>query len=183
LAVRRRQIDPREAQVHDLDAEFARLPVHAFLDAVHQFAAPRPDDVHGGRAGQHVAQGGVDEAAQASVGVLDIVDRLIEAQRVGDPVACESIDFQVLAVGRQDRLHRQVKVEHPLIDIVDVLDQRHLEVEARLGEDLAHRPEAQDERLLGLMNREHGREHRDGSDREKEKDTGPECLVSHRFPP
>ena len=80
-------------------------------------------------------------------------ERLIEPQRIDDLVAREGIDHEPLLVGGDDFLRRIFEIENALVDIDHVVDERHLVIEAGLG-DHAHRvAEAQHQRLLRLVAR------------------------------
>ena len=43
-------------------------------------------------------------------------DRLVEAQRIDDPVAGEGVDHQPLLVAEDDLLRVGVEIEHALVD-------------------------------------------------------------------
>ena len=85
-----------------------------------------------------------------------VPDRLAEPQRVGDPVAGEGVDHEPLLVAEDQLDRRRVEVEHALVEIIDLLDERHLHVQPGSCT-IAHRvAELQHQRLLGLMDGEQG---------------------------
>ena len=84
-------------------------------------------------------------------------DRLIELQRILDAVAREGIDHEPLLVGGDHLLRRVFQIEDALVDADHAVDQRHLEVQARLGDDAHRLAEPDHQRLLGLIDREQRR--------------------------
>ena len=81
-------------------------------------------------------------------------DRLIEPQRIVDPVAREGIDHEPLLVGGDHFLRRRVEIEDALVEIDHAVDQRQLEVQARLGDDAHRLAEPDHQRLLRLVDGE-----------------------------
>ena len=107
--------------------------------------------------GQHAAHGGVQHRTELVVGAEHAVDRLIELQRIDNAVADEAVDLEALVVGGEHFEIRALDVEDAVVEGDDVLDQRELEVQARLGDEAAagdRLAEAQHERLLGLVDGE-----------------------------
>ena len=74
-------------------------------------AALRPHDGVARSAREDVTHGGVREARQALVCQRDAADCLIELQRIDDAITREGVDFEVLAIGRKQRLNRQIEIE------------------------------------------------------------------------
>ena len=120
LAVGGGQIHAGQAHVDHLDTQALGLPVHVVLDAVHQAAAIGAHDGVARRAGQDVAHHRVGEAGQPLVGESDRSDGLVELERIRDLVSGEGIDLQVLSVGGQKGLDRQVEIEDPLVEVQHV---------------------------------------------------------------
>ena len=79
------------------------------------------------------------------------------AQRIGDAVAGEGVDHEPLLVAQDQLDRRRVEIEHALVEILDLLDERHLEVQARVLDDVDRVAELQHQRLLGLMDGEQRR--------------------------
>ena len=81
-------------------------------------------------------------------------ERLIEAQRILDAVTREGIDHEALLVRRDHFLRRRFEIEDALVDIDDRIDERRLEVQPRLRDRRLRLTEAQNERLLPLIDGE-----------------------------
>src|SRR5829696_285629 len=187
LAVRGRQVDARQSQVDDLDAEVLRLPVHVLLDAVHQVAALGAHDRVARGVGENVAHRGVDEAAEPLVCDRNRADGLEELQRVRDPVAREGVDLEVLPVGREDGLDRQVEIEDALLERHHVLDERPFKIEAGrvlagLVRDRADAAELQHQGLLRLADDEGRGIEQDRREPEEHDDAGADDAA-HRVAP
>jgi hypothetical protein len=82
---------------------------------------------------------------------------LIEAQRVLDAIAGERIDHQPLLVGRDDFLRGRFEIENAPVDCDDVVDERHLEIQARLVNDPNRITQPNHQRLLSLIDCEQRR--------------------------
>ena len=135
LAVLLRQVGAADAHVDHLDAVGLRFAVDQLADARHQFGALVAHDVGEGHLAEHAAQRRVEQDRELRVGALDRAERLIEAQRILDAVAREGVDHEPLLVGRDDFLRRRFKIEDALVDGDDGVDERQLEVKARLADD------------------------------------------------
>ena len=108
-------------------------------------------------------------------------DRLEELQRIDDAVAREGVDHDLLLVARRHFLGARVVIEHALVVIDRVLDQRQLEVQARLIDQALDLAELQDEHLLALVDGEHRRQADD--DDEQDEDADAEAGAAHHWPP
>ena len=121
--------------------------------------------------------------ASCELAPLDRAERLVEAQRILDSVAREGVDHQPLLVGGDDFLRRRLQIEDALVDSDHVVDERHLDVQARLA-DHAHRlAEPNDQRLLGLINREQRAVDDDQHGEGEDGDDAADEIEFHRWPP
>ena len=109
-----------------------------------------------------LAQAGVDRLRQAGLGArLVAADRDVVELRIDDPPLDEGIDEDVLLFRGDETLgFGAVEGQDALLEVAHVLDQRHLEVEPRLGDDVADFTELEDDRRLALI---------DGEDRRTEQ--------------
>ena len=106
------------------DAELLRLAVELLADARHQRGAVVAHDVR--EASPRRARGASAELSRVESCELarsSGADRLVEAQRIGDPVAREGVDHEPLLVGGDDLLRRVLEVEDALVDLDDGVDQ------------------------------------------------------------
>ena len=119
------------------------LPVHVVLDAVHQSRARSVRTMASREAlASTLRRAELVKLVSRWFASAIVADRLVEAQRIGDPVAREGIDLQVLPVSGENRLDRQVEIEHPLVEVQDVVDERQLEVRPGSRDGGLHRAEA-----------------------------------------
>ena len=131
---------------------------------------------------QHVSERGHQVRLQPVLGALQTANGLIEAQRVDDPVACEGIDHEPLAVLGDDFLRGRIEVQDALVDIDDVLDDRQLPVQPRLRDDGTRIAELKDDRLLCHADSEGGQIEPDQDD--DRNDAGSDCNGPvHQRPP
>ena len=94
------------------------------------------DQVEGG---DGVAGLAVHDVVEAALGAALVAHGLVEAQRVGDPPAGVGVDPDVLLVPGRDLGGVAVVLEPALVEAVDVLDERHLQVQAGRLDEAAHR--------------------------------------------
>ena len=165
-----RQVGTADADVDRLDAEALRLGVHLVADLGHQLGAVVAHDLRQVGLAEHAADRRVHDVAELAVGLPRGLDRLVELERIDDSVAQEGVDLDPRVVGGQHLLVRRLQVEDALVEVDDVLDQRDLEVQPRLGDEAAagdRLAEAQQQRLLRLRHDERAGEDDDeqGHDR------------------
>ncbi len=155
LAVLLRQIGPPDPHIDHLDAIAAGFMIELIANPRHQSLALVPHHLDEGDFAEHAAQRGVQERRQLDVGSLDRADALIELQRVLDAVAGEGVDHQPLLVGGDHFLRWVFEIEDALVDVDHGVDERRLEMQARLGDDADGLAEPHHQRLLGLRDGEH----------------------------
>ena len=140
-------------------AQALRLAVHVVADFAHQPGTISPHDGRQRRIGKDRADARIDDRGQADIGPGHTVDALVEAQRIDDPVARESVNDEPLLVGGDHLLLRQFEIEDTLVDRHDIFNEGHLEIEPRRGD---RRPgyaaKAEHERLLRLLHDKNRRE-------------------------
>ena len=105
---------------------------------------------------------------------------LQELQGVGNPVAGEGIDLDAFLVGEQEFEFRWIEVQGPPFVHADVLQERNLEVQPRLGDDPHRVAELQHDRLFGLMDREQRRRRQHAADDDDNSDNR-ECDLIHEM--
>ena len=156
-----RQIRAQDAHIDDLDTEIAvrHLGFHRGLDPVHQFSALAGDDVGGRNGGDHTAQAVIHDLLEAHTRAALVTEGLVEAQRIGDPVAQEGVDHEAHLVGGLDFLGIEIELDIALVEQQDIVEEGQLEMEARIGVvDLIDRAdrltEAQDKGLFALIHGE-----------------------------
>jgi len=132
---------------------------------------------------RHAAQRRVQQRGQLDVGGLDRTDALIEPQRVLDPVTREGIDHQPLLIRRDHFLRRIFKIEDALVDRDHAVDERRLEIQARLGDDADRLAEPHHQHLFGLRHGEDRAVGDDGDDKQYEQRDQACNGGSHREPP
>ena len=101
------------------------------------------------------------------VGALDSADGLVEAQRIDDAVAHESVDLDALIVGGEHLLFRTLQVKDTIVQENDRLDEGYLEMQAGIGDEPAsgnRLAEAQHKRLFRLQHDEGGAGENDQDD-------------------
>ena len=126
LRILRRQVGALDAHVDDVDAEALGARLHLVADVGHQLVALVAHDVDDRGLRQRAAQRRIQHAAELRVGALDVEHRLIEPQRIGDPVAHEGVDLEPLVLGDQHLLPLVVEREDALVDVDDRVDERDL---------------------------------------------------------
>lgn len=131
---------------------------------------------------RHVAErpadAGVDDRREARAHHAFVADRLEEFERIDDAVARKRIDDETLLVRGDHLLGRHVELEHAAIEEGDVLDERNLEVEARLPDHALRLAELQHQRLCRLVHRENGARADDEGDDEGDRDAD-ERVAAH----
>ena len=149
----------------------------------HELGALVAHDIGRGRLAQHAAQRRVEQGRQPRIGAFDHADGLIELQRVGDAIAREGIDHQPLLVGGDDLLRGVFEIENALVDGDDAVEQRELEVQARLGDGADRLAQPHHQHLVGLIDREQAAV----SDQQRHQDERGEDAAGeiepHRLPP
>ena len=170
LGVGLRQVGAADAHVDHVDAEVLGLGVHQFGDLAHQFVTFVAHHGEEGLLAKHAAKCRVEDRGEPLLGRVDVADRLVEFQRVRDPVASEGIDHETLLVGGDDLLHGRIEVEDAVVEIHHVVRDRHLPVQAGPLDDVPRVAEAEHERLLRLVHGEGGAVDgvkRDGDEKEE----------------
>ena len=132
------QVGALDAHVGNLDAETPRAHAHLVTDVSHQMIALGAHDVADGGVRKRGAQRRIQHAAELCVGALHVEHGLIKQQRVGDAIAHESVDLKALIVGHQDFLSLVFERKDAFVDIYDIVDKRHLHVEARSADEVAY---------------------------------------------
>ena len=92
---------------------------------------------------------------------------LEEQQRIDDLIAGEGIDHEPLLVGGDHLLVGGVDVEDALVENIDVLHERDLILQPRLGDDALRLAEFEHERLLRLADGEQRQIGDDGGNAER----------------
>jgi hypothetical protein len=113
------------------------------------------------------------------------VERLIEFQRIDDPVAQEGIDVEPVIVGGEYFLFGGLDNQDAIVEKNDILDEGLFEMEPRRGDETApgdRLAETQDDRLFGLVHRER-RGHRDDQDEDEDGDPADCSRALHLRPP
>src|SRR5260221_5949738 len=177
-------IDALEPQVEQLDAKLRQLRRRGALDLRLHFLAPkldrpqRPDYADAGLAlgqtfivlrlaalvrahdldqlvlGDRVANLAPENVLEPRLSAAFIAQADEELQRVLDAPAAKRIDVDVGLVLRRDADRRAVPFEETLVEAVDRLNERLLEVQPRLGDPRSHRPaKFRQHHLLGLLDR------------------------------
>ena len=104
LAVLLGQIGAADAHVDDRDAERARLVVELLAHLLRQLRALVAHHLDEKGFAEHPAQRRDQQGGEPRVGRLDRAHRLVEFQRILDPVACEGVHHEALLVGRDHLL-------------------------------------------------------------------------------
>ena len=126
----------------------------------------------------------VQDEAELAVRAFRRANRLIEFERIDDPVTQEGIDVEPAAVGPEHFLFRRLDDEDAIVEIDDLLDERNLEMKPRPRDQSAARhglAKAKHKRLLRLLHREH-RPHRDDQKRDGADDQGDRARPHLRAP-
>ena len=157
--------------------------VELLADPRHQRLALVANHIDEGDLAQHAAQRRVQQRRELDVGGLDRADALVEAQRVLDAIAGESVDHQPLLVRGDDFLRRIFQIENALVDRDHGVDERRLEVQAGFGDDAHGLAEPDHQHLFGLRDREDRAVADDDDD--KQQDQGDNACNGgpHRVPP
>ena len=165
LGVLLRQVRLADLHVRDRNAQgiFRRLIVHVGADLLHQLCALARDDVTGFNRTQNTAEAGFHVFLKLQFGALNVLNRLIEKQRIGNAVARKRIHHQpLLIIG--DHFHVR-KVQHKkLAGEDDCIFPGKFEFQARIlilcDPGVFNRngvAETQDQSLTVLIDDEHGR--------------------------
>ena len=166
------QVGAPDAHVDDLDAEGFACLVHVVLDVAHDVVALGRQQVGQGVAAHHLADAGVQGAAQTVAQARFVVDRLQEAQRIDDAVAGEGIDVDALLVRQDHFLGIRVEIEDALVELDHVLDKGNLEVEPGFADDPHGFAELQDDDLLALVDGKKRAGRDDAEDDDDDADDG-----------
>jgi hypothetical protein len=154
-----RQIGAADTRIDRSYAETGTLRVHLLADSHHESGAVVAHDLRLIGLAENAAHGGVQHRRELIVGTFDCADRLVEAQRIDDPVAHKRVDFDTLIVGSEHFLFWAFQIENTVVEENDGLDERYLEVQARFGDEPAsgdRLAETQNQRLLCLLHLESG---------------------------
>ena len=183
LAVLLRQVGAADTGVHHVDAVARRLVVDQIADARHQFGALVAHHLDEGRFAEHAAQRRIEQNIELRVGGDFRTERLEEAQRILDAIAREGVDHQPLLVGGDHFLRRRFQVEDALVDIDHAVDERHLDVQARLVDHAHHFTQPHHQRLLGLIDGEQRAVEHDQRGEDEDGDDAADEIEFHRWPP
>ena len=167
-----RQVGALDADVDDRNADLLGFRVHRLPDPEHQLAPlARQHRLQLDR-GENATDARIDDHCQALTGHDFVVDGAVELQRIGDPVAGVGVDHQPLLVRGDDLFLRRVVIENSLLHHLDVLDQRHLEMQTRLLDHTSRLTQPEHQCLLGLLNREEAAiaDHAQNGDGDREAD-------------
>src|SRR6202040_1403890 len=107
---------------------------------------------------------------QLTVRPFGRANRLIEFERIDDPVAQEGIDIEPVIVGREHLLSRRLDNEEAIVEKNDILDEGVFEMKPWRGDETApgdRLAETQDKRLLGLVHGENRGQRDDHEDDER----------------
>ncbi len=140
--------------------------IHLLADVCHQGLTIGADDLSKVRIAKNAAYSGIENIAKLVIGAVDVAHRLVEFERIDDPVFQEGIDLDTGIVGGEHFLRRRLDIEDALVEQNDILDEGNFEVQARFGDKAAPRnriAETQYKRLFGLT---------DGEDRRHNDDDG-----------
>ena len=109
-------------------------------------------------AGDDVAGLAVDDVVEARLGAALVAQSLEEEQGIGDAPARVGLDADVLLIARRHLVGVAVPFQPALFENVGLLGKRRLEVQAGLGNRLAHGfTELGDDDLFGFRDRVKGR--------------------------
>ena len=112
--------------------------------------------------------------------LASVTRALPETQRIDDAVAREGIDVDPLLIGEQNLLHRRIQIENTPVEVLDVLDERHFELQPGLAFDADRIAELQDQRLLRLPYGKRGAQQQDDRDDGDDGDDDRACSDSSR---
>jgi hypothetical protein len=132
---------------------------------------------------EHPAQRRVEQAGELGIRAIDRADRLIEFQHILDAVAGEGIDHEPLLVRCNHFLRGILKVENPIVDVDDGVDQRDLVVQPGLGDHFHRLAQPHHQRLAGLIDRKQGAIGDDQPRDDKGGDDAANETEPHRPPP
>ena len=182
-------VHPLDLDVDQLDAVVGHHVLHAFEDHAGDLVPPQRDLAHGlgfhdvldllgflegavgGAhdldeivAGNHVARFTVDDVVQPRLGAALVAQALEEQQGVGDAPARVGLHADVLLVTGGHLVGVSVPFQPALVEHIGFLRERHLHMQARLGNRLAHGlAELGDDDLFGFGDRVQRRRERDDS--------------------
>ena len=132
---------------------------------------------------EHATKRRVEQRRELKIGGLDRADALIELQRVLDAIAREGIDHEPLLVRGDHFLRRIFQIEDAFVDRDHGVDERRLEMQARIGDDIDRAAEPHDQRLFGLL---HGKDRAVADDQRQQQQQQKDNACdggSHREPP
>ena len=177
-----RQIGPAQLDVDDRHADALGLLIDLSPDLLHQLGPVVAHHFEEAGIRQHRAHRRRQERVEALIAALHGANTLVEAHRIDDAIAGEGVDHQTLLVRRDQLLRIEVEIENALVEIFDVLDQRDLEIEARLDDGAPHLTELQHERLRRRRHDE-GRAGDDDQEKRHEDAENAEESGLHGWPP
>ena len=88
---------------------------------------------------RHAPHRRVEDEAQLTVRAVGRADRLVEFQRIDDPVAQEGIDIEPATVGPEHFLFRRLDNQDAIVEINDILDEGVFEMKPGLRDQTAAR--------------------------------------------
>src|SRR5690606_14495977 len=100
-----------------------------------------------------------------------------------DLVLAVHVDHDLLLVDVRRFKLRDIDVQHALVVDRDRLEERDLEIEPRLPDFALQLAELQNQRLLGLPDREHRGKYGDKNDNQRRDDAADEMRAVHCVPP
>src|SRR6185295_16430452 len=160
------QVDALQAHVDQLDAELLQLVADACEETGDDLVAVRGHDLGQLAPGDGVLDAVLDFLADEGLGAFFIATagRLVVLLRVADAPLDVVIDVQQLALAGEELLAVELVRQHALVELHDVVDQRHLEVQAGLVSRADDGVDLHAQRGLPLLHHErrHGNESDDG---------------------
>src|SRR4029078_10092460 len=138
---------------------------------------------YGGKArgAEHTPKGGFEQGPEGRFGASLVGDALEEQQGVDDLVTRKGINHEPLLIGSDHLLRSRVDVEDALVEEHDVLNERDLILQTRLGDDALGPAEFEKQRLLRLTDGEQRQIGKQGRNAEKDQAQGEGCAV-HGWP-
>src|SRR5882724_2406106 len=174
-----RQLHPFQPHVDDQDAVVGGVAHRAFPDDFHDLVALAGDDVVNGALAELVLKRRLDGLLELGSGRGFVPGGpLVVGSQVLDPPFDERVDQHVLLFRRDEavRLGR-VERQYPLVEVLDVLNERPLEMQPRVVDEVLEFAELKDDGALPLIHGERGQarqnEHNNG------EDDGGQVAIAH----
>jgi hypothetical protein len=183
LAVGLRQVGALDAHIDHRDAKALAFRIHLLGDLLHQRVALVSHHGLEARGAKHAPQRGLEDRPKPRPGDAFIAHGLVEQQRIGNAPTGKGVNNKTLLVRGDHLLRRRVEIEQALVEERDVLDERNLEIQTGLGHEPLRLAELENERLLGLIDREQRQIGGDRDDAEQQKHDGEGCALHYCCPP